>query len=84
MNRYLAVLTNPNVTPTAPVQAPAFLFGMPWKLLGLSSPSPLSTLLGSVCVDGIALGWKGLASTDAKNKKQHKRFLLIAHALTVT
>uniref|UniRef100_A0A2I2ZBB2 Uncharacterized protein n=1 Tax=Gorilla gorilla gorilla TaxID=9595 RepID=A0A2I2ZBB2_GORGO len=73
------VLTNPNVTPTAPTQAPVFLFGMPWKLLGLSSPSPLSTLLGSVCVDGIALGWKGLASTD-----QHKRFLLIAHALTMT
>lgn len=33
-------------------------------------------------VDVIALGWKGLATNDAKKKKK-KSFLLIAHALTM-
>lgn len=84
MNRSLAVLTNPNVIPTAPAQTPAFLKAAPGsffvtngvqKLLAAIPPSlpcPLTTLLGLMCVDVIALGRKGLASNNAKKKKKKK------------
>lgn len=83
--RSLVVLANPKVTypPTAPTQAPAFLEAS-LSLLEFRNcwlPFPLTTLFDFMCaVDVIALGWKGLATNDAKKKKS---FLLIAHALTM-
>lgn len=73
--RSLVVLANPKVTypPTAPTQAPAFLEAS-LSLLEFRNcwlPFPLTTLFDFMCaVDVIALGWKGLATNDAKKKKK--------------
>uniref|UniRef100_A0A673TUK6 Uncharacterized protein n=1 Tax=Suricata suricatta TaxID=37032 RepID=A0A673TUK6_SURSU len=86
LNSSLAVLTNPYVIPQAPTQTPAFLketLLAPFP----SSSFPPTAVWVNVCVDVITLGWKGLASHDAKKqnkKKPHQlktSFLLLAHAL---
>lgn len=54
-----------------PHTKPSLPESRPWKLLGLSSLFLLTRPVWfSVRVDVIALGWKGLASNDAKKQKQ--------------
>lgn len=49
----------------------SFLFLAP--LPSPTSQSPPPRLVLCVCVDAIALGWKGLASNDAKNNNKFKK-----------
>uniref|UniRef100_A0A9L0TAK0 Uncharacterized protein n=1 Tax=Equus caballus TaxID=9796 RepID=A0A9L0TAK0_HORSE len=79
VNRAPAVLTNPSVIPRAPTPTP-------FRTAGSCSflRFPLSTLFGLMCVDVIALGWKGLASHDAKNTKTILWLVLLWNHFTVS
>uniref|UniRef100_A0A8P0PJ62 Uncharacterized protein n=3 Tax=Canis lupus TaxID=9612 RepID=A0A8P0PJ62_CANLF len=65
LNRSLAVLTNPSVIPENPNTNSCLLESRNCWLPFLAPFPTHHSVWFNVCVDVIALGWKGLASNDA-------------------